>query len=272
MNLSIVIPILAVMLLLRWRGAGMLVWLFTWWIAAWLFFNYGFVTPIPQSVVMLYMGITTFVLILYVTSDRSRLDQVKGPLFRFITEKRFTVPLILAIVAIPSLVAARVYLGMTQPVQAPFFARTVHPATPAGLTVHETEYDMSTLDNPLRPLEQSDPASFARHLANGRQTYYQNCVFCHGDNMTGNGIYAHGLNPIPTNFADPGTIAMLQESYLFWRISKGAPGLPEEGGPWESAMPVWENFLSEEEIWEVILFLYDYTGQRPRARGEEVAE
>jgi hypothetical protein len=30
-------------------------------------------------------------------------------------------------------------------------------------------------------------------------------------------------------------------------------------------MPVWQNFLSEDEIWKVILYLYDYTGQRPRS-------
>ena len=32
-------------------------------------------------------------------------------------------------------------------------------------------------------------------------------------------------------------------------------------------MPAWEKFLTEEEIWDVVLFLYDYTGQRPRAAG-----
>ena len=87
--------------------------------------------------------------------------------------------------------------------------------------------------------------------------------------MAGDGMYAHGLNPIPTNFTDPGTIAQLQESFLFWRIAKGGPGLPDEGGPWDSAMPAWEKFLKEEEIWEVVLFLYDHTGQRPRGRVEE---
>jgi len=35
-------------------------------------------------------------------------------------------------------------------------------------------------------------------------------------------------------------------------------------------MPSWEKFLKEDEIWDVILFLYDHTGLRPRAR-EEVA-
>jgi hypothetical protein len=29
-------------------------------------------------------------------------------------------------------------------------------------------------------------------------------------------------------------------------------------------MPVWENFLTEDEIWSVILFLYQQTGWQPR--------
>ncbi len=86
--------------------------------------------------------------------------------------------------------------------------------------------------------------------------------------MAGDGMFAHGLNPIPSNFTDPGVLPMLQESFLFWRISKGAPGMPDEGGPWDSAMPAWENFLTEEEIWDVVLFLYDFNGYRPRAREE----
>ncbi len=35
-------------------------------------------------------------------------------------------------------------------------------------------------------------------------------------------------------------------------------------------MPAWEKFLKEDEIWDVILFLYDFTEQKPRAK-EEVA-
>jgi len=32
-------------------------------------------------------------------------------------------------------------------------------------------------------------------------------------------------------------------------------------------MPIWQHFLSEEEIWKAILFLYDYTGHSPRTFG-----
>ena len=79
-------------------------------------------------------------------------------------------------------------------------------------------------------------------------------------------MFVHALDPIPTNFADKGTIAGLRDTFLLWRVSKGGPGMPEEGGPWDSAMPAWEKFLKEEEMWEVILFLYDFTGQKPRAK------
>ena len=63
---------------------------------------------------------------------------------------------------------------------------------------------------------------------------------------------------------DNGTIAQLTESFVFWRVAKGGPGLPREGTPWNSAMPRWEDFLTERQIWAVILFLYDQTGWKPR--------
>ena len=89
-------------------------------------------------------------------------------------------------------------------------------------------------------------------------------MYCHGDNLDGKGHFASGFNPPPANFQDPGTIAMLQEAYLFWRIAKGAPGLPKESTPWNSVMPAWEDRLTEEQIWQVIAYLYDATGQQPR--------
>ena len=268
MHLYILLPVLALMLLLQWRKVGMLVWLFAYWIGIFVILKYGFTTPIPQSVIVLYMGIITLALIIYVSWDKKRFHAVADPLVAFMTKRKYTLPLVLVVLLIPSLVATSVYLSRTAPVAAPFFARSVHPANPAFINAYSEDFDLATLDNPLRPLENDNPQAFAQHLADGRAVYYKNCHYCHGDNMTGNGQFAPGLNPIPTNFADSGTIAQLQESYLFWRITKGAPGLPEEGGPWESAMPVWESFLTEEEIWEVVLFLYDFTDQRPRAREE----
>ena len=92
-------------------------------------------------------------------------------------------------------------------------------------------------------------------------------VFRIFEKLDGRGHFGHGFNPPPLPF-DAGTIAQLTESFVFWRIAKGGPGLPREGAPWNSAMPVWEDFLTEQEIWSVIIFLYEQSGVEPR-RWEE---
>jgi mono/diheme cytochrome c family protein len=216
------------------------------------------------------MGVASVAMFAYVSSDRERLRSFLAPILRVMTEKRYTVLLGLIVLLVPTLVAGNVYRTMSAQAEGPFFSRTVHPAPPADITVHDKKFDMITLQNPYRALETQNPEQFKTHLQNGKRVYYQNCVFCHGDSMAANGMFVYALNPIPTNFTDKGTIGMLQESFLFWRISKGGPGLPEEGGPWDTAMPAWEKFLTEDEIWDVILFVYDFTGQRPRSR--DVAE
>jgi len=188
------------------------------------------------------------------------------------TDRRYTVLLGATVVALPALAAANVYVRMNVPLEPPFFPRPVHPASPVEITVGDATIALDAGDNPFRHLETSNPDEFRSHVENGRRVYYQNCVFCHGDNLSGNGMFVHGLDPIPTNFSDPGTIPMLRETFLFWRIAKGGPGLPEEGAPWNTAMPAWEQFLTEEEMWDVVLYLYDFTDRRPRARHETIVE
>lgn len=261
----VVLLLVAVQVLLRLRRAGTFLWTLVSWASVWVFLRFGFKVPIPQSVVLLYMGIATLASIAYVTSDRGRLLSFVAPLIRLCIEPGKRPLLYAVLLAAPALLAFGVYRSMNVKLEAPAFGRTIHPAPPDAITVHDTSYNLITLDNPYRALETADPAAFAAHLMNGKRVYYQNCFYCHGDAMRGDGMYVRGLNPIPTNFAD-GTIALLQESFLFWRISKGGPGLPEEGGPWDTAMPAWEKFLTEEEIWDVTLFLYDFTGLKPRAR------
>ena len=272
MNLLVVLAVAVVFGLLRFRRTNLLTWAVAWWAGIYVLFRFGFAAPIPASVVSLYMGIVTIAVLAYISSSQERRDEVAGPLIRFMTDKRYTALLGATVVAIPALAAANVYVKMNVPIEPPLFSRTVHPASPAEVTVHDKKIDLDAGENPFLKLQASNPDEYRKHVENGRRVYYRNCVFCHGDNLAGNGMFAHGLDPIPTNFADSGTIAMLRDTFLFWRISKGGPGLPEEAGPWDSAMPAWEKFLKEEEIWEVIAFLYDFTGQQPRGREEGHAQ
>ncbi|HVS03371.1 MAG TPA: cytochrome c [Thermoanaerobaculia bacterium] len=268
MSWAVVLPVVAALVLLRLLPVRVnpLLWIAAWWLALWVIFDFGFAVPIPASVVKLFMGIVTLAALAYLTADPQRLQEAKRPTLAFLTERRFLPLLLLVALAIPAAVATNIYRDMTAPPQPPFFGRTIHPAPPNQITVHDRVHDLTTLENPFREVERRSPQQFASRVADGRRVYYQNCFYCHGDLMLGEGIYAPGLNPIPTNFQDTGTIAQLQESFLFWRVAKGGPGLPEEAGPWMSAMPAWEQFLSEDEMWNVILFLYEFTGQRPRAR------
>ena len=266
MKLPVVLAVLVVFVLLRVRRTGLLIWAAAWWLGIYILLRFGFTAPIPASVVSLYMGIVTIAILAYVSSSQDRRDEVSGPLLRFMTERRYTPLLAATILAIPALAAANIYVRMNAPLEPPFFPRTVHPASPTEITVHDKRIDLDAGENPFLPLATSNPAEFRKHVENGRKVYYRNCVFCHGDDLSGNGMFAHALDPLPTNFADGDTIANLRDTFLFWRISKGGPGLPEEGGPWDTAMPAWERFLKEEEMWEAILFLYDFTGEKPRAR------
>ena len=234
MKILVVLPVVAVLALLRFRRAGLLTWALAWWVGIYILLRFGFIAPIPSSVIAIYMGIVSLAILAYVSSSQQRREDISRPLVRFMTEKRFTALLVATAVAIPALAAANVYVQMSAPIQPPLFSRTIHPASPTEITAFDKKIDLDKGEDPFWPLEKSNPEEFRKHVENGRQVYYRNCVFCHGDNLAGTGMFVHGLDPVPTNL--PETIPLLRDTFLFWRISKGGPGLPEEGGPWDTAM------------------------------------
>lgn len=268
MNLQVVLPILVVMAALAVFRASLLVWLAAWWAGMYVALRWGMTTPIPSSALQLYMSLTTLALAAYATSSTERLRAVADPLRAFATERRWRVPLVIVAIALPALAAWRAYAATLVPIEPPFFARTVHPSPPTTIVAHGETIDMVKGDNPLAPLEQSNAPLYRQHVENGKRIYYQNCFYCHGDDLAGQGPFAHALNPIPANFRDQGVLPNFQVTFFFWRIAKGGPGMPDEGAPGDSAMPEWERFLSNEEIWDVVAFLYDFTGYRPRALEE----
>jgi len=229
-------------------------------VGTFLFFRFGIRPPAPWSVVTLYMTITFFAVLVYVSSDSESWEAFLRPIRSALVDdsKR---PIRLALLALlPLLAGYYTYSRAAAEPGAPPELRAVHPAPPATVSFRGKAMDVQGLENPLR----KDAANFEKYVAEGGVIYIKNCVYCHGDHLDGNGPFAHAFNPRPANFTDPGTIAMLQEGYLFWRIAKGGPGLPKESAPWNSVMPAWEDRLGEDDIWKVILYLYDATGYQPR--------
>jgi mono/diheme cytochrome c family protein len=229
-------------------------------VVAFSILRFGIRPPAPWSVLTLYMGIVLISVLVFASSDSDSWRDFLRPIRATLTERRLRPLRVALMVVIPLLFGYYAYTQAAAKPQAPPELRAVHPAPPASIQFRGKEIAISGFDNPLR----KDQANFKQNVAAGGVIYIRNCMFCHGDNLDGQGHFAAGFNPPPANFQDPGTIAMLQEAYLFWRIAKGGPGLPKESTPWNSVMPAWEDRLTEEQIWQVIMYLYDATGQQPR--------
>lgn len=224
--------------------------------AFYLFVKFAVRPPMPSSVVFMYMLLAVLGAVLYLTLFYDLKEAVVTPIFTFlgggVEGGMAKGGRVVVLVAMPLVVWFGSYQKLTKEIEPPLDPRVIHPAPPVEFT---------GLYNPFRV---EDEETFRKNVEGGKEVYYRNCIFCHGDLLDGNGIFAHGFNPRPANFQDTTVIPMLQESFLFWRVSTGGISLPQESTPWNSAMPKWEDMLTDEERWKVILFLSEYTGFSPR--------
>jgi mono/diheme cytochrome c family protein len=220
---------------------------------------------IPTSLLSMYMFFVVAGVLMVFTFTEEGGRELVAPIKALVEDPGKKKLRNVVFVVVPLLVGGYAYVRALPSFEAPLELRSIHPAPPTSVKAFGKRYDLLTLENPYRRFEQEDPEKFQELVREGGDVYTQNCHYCHGDKLDGNGPYAQGLNPVPLNFQDVGTIAQLQESFLFWRIATGGPGLPSEATPWISSMPAWRDFLTEDEIWKVILYLYDYTGHRPRS-------
>lgn len=99
-------------------------------------------------------------------------------------------------------------------------------------------------------------------IEEGKKIYEDNCLPCHGEDADGKGPLATALRypAAPTNFREPGTIAQLPLSYVYWRVKDG--GIFDS--QFKSAMPGWGDELEEDDLWKVIMYIYNRAGVRPR--------
>ena len=215
--------------------------------------------PVPASVVVQYMLTALVAILIFVSDDEARWSRFKQPINAALVQPDLRWLRLALLILLPLAVGFAAYQQARPKVAAPIQLRSIHPAPPAQISFKGKAMSLTGLENPLR-----SRGDLAEHYKTGRRIYYQNCLPCHGDLLDGKGHFGHGFSPTPLAFDDPGNIAQLTESFVFWRIAKGGPGLPREGTPWNSAMPVWEDYLTEDEIWAVIIFLYQQSGFSPR--------
>jgi hypothetical protein len=208
--------------------------------------------PLPSSLIMIYMILTTAAIWVYLSLYDDKMEELLGPIKSFLRGRKneniaVNVIRTLILIVIPLYIGNSVYARLSPSDKPPIEQRVIHPAPP-------TEF--VGLSNPVPHTPQNVMA--------GKGLFIAYCSPCHGIKLDGKGPQYKGFDPPPANFDDPGTIAQLQESYLFWRISKGGVGLPVEGQPWKSAMPRWETRIAPENIWKIIMYEYEGSGHTPR--------
>ncbi len=215
--------------------------------------------PVPSFAFWTYIVLIGIGVLLVVTASEEALAAFAGPIERWLVGddlgdglvKTLRKPILFGL--LPLTVAAVTFFTLMPSRSAPVVGRQAHPSI---------SYDEDLL-NPVR-----HPAASAEVqqeiLKAGRHLYARLCSHCHGGKADGTGPMASALGLPPANFTDPGTIATLVEGYAFERIKDGGIGLPASGTPWDSAMPRWNDELSDEQIVQILIAEYDLAGVSPR--------
>lgn len=217
--------------------------------------------PLPGQVVVMFMIMSFFAFLIYFSIHDETLKAFLSPVMTILADddkKALRVAIIY--VLIPLLAAYGTFVKVKPTFEPPVSARITHPEPPSEIDFKGKTIKILGLENPLR----KNSANLSQSIEEGKEIYYKNCFFCHGDDLDGKGNFAQAFNPPPPPFVGIDTIAQLPESYVFWRVAKGWRGLPAGAHPWDSAMPSFEDFLEEDAIWKVILFIYDASGNKPR--------
>lgn len=237
--------------------------------------------PLPAAARLIYLGLALAGALVYVTLTDDSIREFLRPIVTFLHGPDPTAPKarligaarLTVLVALPFVAAGFVYAQAAPSVRSPTILRIQHPTIPGAY---------ERLKNPFR--EPSDEtvrtwalaATFGGSLAEARRAYQEaalaegrvifqiNCRPCHGDAADSAGPMARGFRLRPANFTDPGTIATVVEAYAFWRVTEGGPGLPPEATPWDSAMPIWRQDLSDAQKWKAVMAAYDLADVEPR--------
>ncbi len=110
-------------------------------------------------------------------------------------------------------------------------------------TVQYASVDLNAL-----PIPQGQTISQA--VVAGSDVYQTYCIGCHGPNQDGNGVNAASLNPKPRNLHDAPFMQAMSYQRITTSLHKGVPG---------TAMPRWENTLTNTQIQDVIAYVFSLT-------------
>ncbi len=221
-------------------------------IGSYVLMRYIVQPPLPSNLTNFFMMFVFAGVVIYITLTDERIEE-----FLDFISVRSKLPLVwdvfrkAVLVIIPLSVAYNVYSKEKVTYAPPgelFQPHVTPPQWVVDLKVPDYAADPSRWDQ--------------RHIEEGKKIYEDNCLPCHGKDADGKGPLASSIRypAAPTNFKEPGTIAQLPLSYVYWRVRDG--GIFDK--QFNSAMPGWGDELDEEEMWKVIMYIYHKAGVKPR--------
>lgn len=221
-------------------------------IGSYIFMRYIVRPPFPATLTNFFMIFIVAGVVIYITLEDRRIEEFldfislssKIPVLWDLTRK-------VILILLPLFVAYTVYSSEKVTYAPPgelFQPHVTPPQWVVTLKVPEWVAEVEKWDQ--------------GHIEEGKQLYEDNCLPCHGKDADGKGPLASAIRypAAPTNFREPGTIAQLPLSYVYWRVRDG--GIFDK--QFKSAMPGWGDELDEDQIWRVIMYTYTKAGVKPR--------
>ncbi len=107
----------------------------------------------------------------------------------------------------------------------------------------------------------------AESLEDGKKLFAQNCAACHGENGRGDGVFADDLaaagkesmqtmtgsqemsRQTPVDFTNPKRMLGASPALLQGKILRGGMG---------TGMPMWGSIFTEQQIWDLISYIYSF--------------
>lgn len=122
------------------------------WITAYIMFRFILQPPIPFSLLAIYMAVVTIACFLYVSLSQPSWEEFTNPIKFMLQEDsgKAKMSRYFTFAAIPLLLAYGTYNKMLPKFDEPIELRTVHPAPPASINVHDKILNLQTAENPYR--------------------------------------------------------------------------------------------------------------------------
>ncbi len=132
------------------------------------------------------------------------------------------------------------------------WAASLSPVTSAhgGHKRNHAPANARRLKSPVRATEEN--------IAQGRELYNKHCASCHGEDGQAKTPIAEMMKVKPTNLTDK-AMKGITEGEIYWVITNGIK---------KSGMPALKQKVSDQQRWQVTLYVKHLIGEHPHAEGK----